>query len=378
MKGIIYRALPCLFLLLPLAAEQYYLAEGDYRINVPVRWELYDSTNLSEISFIADDQSTILQVSWFDGNQFDDVNDMYRYFAEGIGAEKLDQSLFPYLDWQALLTDVSFESGGNAFRGWFLFLEGENFDYQVIVFSPAGDYERTFPYILSCLDSFSPGEEARRNPGVISRLFYSRDNAVYEKKTDYLEGKALIYDYDPFELEASQIVIEREAPLLTNFMKSTPESALAWDRYYKLIYRDNYSRLDPVYEALKPHLEGRGDREKAEILLAWLQGFEYGSSGTFSDLLSPLSSMVRDVGDCDSLALSYLILLEHFGIDGILLVSQEYAHAMAGVAVDRGGFTFTYNGKAYLVAEMTKKVDMGMIAQGMTDPAKWQPISFSE
>jgi len=379
MKQKILTVLPFLLALLtPLAADQYYVPDGDYHINVPVRWDLYDSSDSREISFLSDDQSTILQVSWFEGTQFDDVNNMCRYFADGVGAELHDQSLFSYLDWQSLLADMSFESGGNHFRGWFLFLEGDEYDYQVIVFSPEGDYERTFPYILSCLDSFSPGEEALRNPGVISRLFYTKESASYEKKTAYIQGMAFIYDYDPFELEASQVVIEREAPLLTNFTKSSPESKLAWDRYYKLVYRDNYHRLDPVYEALRPHLDSLSDREKAETLLAWLQGFEYGSSGTFSDLLSPLASLVKDVGDCDSLALAYLILLEHFNIEGILLVSQEYAHAMAGVLVDRGGFTFPYGENNYVVAELTKKVDMGMIASGMTDPEKWQPISFSE
>jgi hypothetical protein len=365
-------------LLFPLAADQFYIPEGDYHINVPVRWDLYDASDAREISFIADDQSTIVQVSWFEGDQFDDVDNMCRYFADGVGAELHDQSLFSYLDWQSLLADMSFESGGNLFRGWFLFLEGDEYDYQVIVFSPEGDFERAFPYILSCLDSFSPGEVALRNPGVISRLFYAEENASYEKKTAYIQGKAFVYDFDPFELEASQVVIEREAPLLTKFTKSSPESELAWDRYYKLVYRDNYHRLDPVYEALRPCLDPLSDREKAETLLDWLQGFEYGSSGTFSDLLSPLTSLVRNEGDCDSLALAYLILLEHFDIEGILLVSQEYAHAMAGVLVDRGGFTFPYGDKNYVFAELTKNVEMGMIASGMTDPAKWQPISFTE
>ena len=363
----------------PLWGDQYYLKEGNYRINVPVKWEMYsEEGETRDLSFISDDQSVIMQISWYEGSQFDDVNDMYRYFADGIGAQKNDQSLLPYLEWQSLLADISFESGGNRFRGWYLFLDGDGFDYRVIVFSSEGDYETAFPYILSCLDSFSPGEESRRSPGIISRLFYPEENAAYEKKTDILNGRAFIYDYDPFELEASQVVIEREAPLLTRYNRGTPEAALAWDRYYKLIYRDNFHRFDEIYEALKPHFTGKSSLETAETLLKWFQGFEYGSSGTFSDLLSPLASTLRGVGDCDSLALAYLILLEHFGIDGILLVSEEYAHAMAGVAVDRGGYTFDVGGESYLFAEMTKEVDMGMIASNMTDPAKWQPISFRE
>ena len=367
--------------LAPILGEQYYLEEGDFRINIPVDWELYsyDGDAGNELAFISDDGSSIMQIAWYEGNQFDDVSNMYRFFADGIGAEKIDQSLLPYLAWQALLTDISFISNGIPLKGKYLFLEGDEFDYRVIIFVPEGDYERMLPYMLSCLDSFSPGEESRRSPGIISRIFYPEEYALYEKKTDYLNGRAFVYDFDPFELEASQCVIEREAPLLTNFKGGTPDAVLAWDRYYKLVYRDNYHRFDKIYDAIKPHFRNKSPLETAEVLLDWLQSFEYGSSDTFSDLLSPLASLVRGVGDCDSLALAYLILLEHFGVDGILLVSEEYAHAMAGVAVDRqGGIRYEINGKSYLFAEMTKDVDLGMIASGMTDYSKWQPISFSE
>ncbi|MDC7218799.1 MAG: hypothetical protein PQJ59_02600 [Spirochaetales bacterium] len=361
-----------------LWGEQLYVEAGDYRINIPVRWSIYDKTDVSNLSIISDDQSVIFQISYYEGDQFEDVTDMYRFFADGIGAEEADKSTLSYLDWNTLIADVSFDSGGNLFRGWFMFLEGEEFDYQVIAFSPQQDYEKTFRYILSCLDSFAPGEEARRYPGVISRMTYQEENAVYEKKTDFLDGRALVYDYDEVEFQASQTVIEREAVILTNYESGSSEAAFAWDRYYKLIYRDNYSRLEPIYHSLKPHMAGKSDLEVAESLLDWLQGFEYGSSNTFSDLLSPLESLVSGVGDCDSLALAYLILLDYFEIEGILLVSEVYHHAMAGVAVERGGYTFPFRGKSYLVTELTKDVEMGMIAQNMSDPQGWLGISLTD
>jgi hypothetical protein len=191
-----------------------------------------------------------------------------------------------------------------------------------------------------------------------------------------LGDRVFIFDYDPFELDASQVVIEREAPLLTNFTSLSPQAALAWDRYYKLIYRDNYHRLDPVYEALKPHMSGLNSTEMAVKLLSWLQGFEYGSSGTFSDLMSPLTSIVTERGDCDSLSLAYLILLKHFDIEGILLVSEVYSHAMAAVNVEGPGISFPYGEEEYLVAELTKEVDLGLIASDMIDFSKWQPVAF--
>lgn len=379
MGRLITRFLPAFLLFWAgtlLWGEQYYLEEGDYSINVPVTWRLYDSSDLSNISFIADDQAGILQISYYEGDQFDRVDDMHRYFVEGLETGESDSSRLPYLEWDALITDLTFNSDGNDFRGWFLFLEGDLRDYQVLVFSPVGDYEAAFPYILSCLDSFSPGREALKQPGIISQMFYDPRAAQYEKKTLLFGERAFVFDYDPFELEASQIVIEREAPLLTNFKSGSPQAELAWDRYYKLIYRDNYSRLKNVYRAMESLLDGMGDLDKARALLGWLQSFRYGSSGTFSDLMSPLASIVEETGDCDSLALAYLILLDYAGIDGLLLVSEVYGHAMAAVDVDGQGIAYPLGEKNYLVAEMTKEVGLGQMVADMADFSQWQAVSF--
>jgi hypothetical protein len=359
-----------------LYSEEYTLAEGDYSINIPIQWVLNDYTSVQNISFSSPQSDVIVQVLWFEGDEFDDVNNMNRYYTEQLGVELLDQSSLPYLKWDALLTDSSFSTPYGDYRGYFLFLEGDEFDYLVMAYTRKDDFLTFFPYVKSCLDSFSPGDESRRSPGIISTLFYRPEDAVYEKKTQILDGKALIFDYDPFEFEAAQLVIEREAPLLTCYSSGSTEAELAWDRYYRLIYRDNYHRLDPLYESLKPHMAEMNDLEIAESLLQWLQSFEYGSSGTFSDLLSPLTCVVNGVGDCDSLGLAYLILLEHFDIEGVLMVSEVYSHAMAGVAVERAGFSMTGGGENYVVAELTKDVAMGMIASDMADPAGWQLISF--
>ncbi len=116
--------------------------------------------------------------------------------------------------------------------------------------------------------------------------------------------------------------------------------------------------------------------EKSALLLSWIQDYKYYRTGTLSDFLSPVTCFVQEKGDCDSRALLYIILLKHYGIDAILMVSSVYSHSLAGVAVDGKGARFTLNKVPYLIAETTAQVSIGLIDQKMADPAKWLGIDF--
>jgi hypothetical protein len=74
--------------------------------------------------------------------------------------------------------------------------------------------------------------------------------------------------------------------------------------------------------------------------------------------------------------MAYVILLRRLGFDAILMVSTKYSHAMVGVDIPGPGARYTYEEKAYLVAELTAKVDIGLIDQNMADPAFWVPVAF--
>ena len=114
----------------------------------------------------------------------------------------------------------------------------------------------------------------------------------------------------------------------------------------------------------------------ASTLLTWIQGFSYARTGGLEDLSTPLDSLYNGAGDCDSLGLLYVILLKHYGIDAILMVSGTYSHAMAAVDVEGQGARFEWQDKKYLVAETTYEVDLGLIAADMADPAHWLGIPF--
>ena len=190
-------------------------------------------------------------------------------------------------------------------------------------------------------------------------------------------GQASFVQLDGGEVETAVYVTEREARIL-----SAAGSVAAWRRFFRIIYRDSLNGLTPLIEELhrrySPRPEPQERRLIAEELLSWLQGFEYRRSGTLSDFLDPVQVLVSSSGDCDSLGLLYVLLLHSFEIDAILLVSEAYSHAMPAADLPGEGARFMVEGTGYLVAEMTEKVALGLIAADMADPSGWIPVFFPE
>ena len=106
-------------------------------------------------------------------------------------------------------------------------------------------------------------------------------------------------------------------------------------------------------------------------ILEWLQSAEYKRTRSLSDLMSPAVCLVEFAGDCDSLGITYAILLHHLGFDAILMASVEYAHAMVGVDIPGEGARFPFQDRQWLVAELTEEVGIGRIAQEMSDIGGW-------
>jgi hypothetical protein len=181
-------------------------------------------------------------------------------------------------------------------------------------------------------------------------------------------------------------VIEREAAVLADYKPQTEEGIEAWQRYYRMVYRDAYSRLDYPASLISERLKTEAstalrpderDLQTAERLLGWVQGFGYRRTGG-SDLISPFAAAAFQEGDCDSRSLLYIILLNHYGVDSALMVSSVYSHAMAAVDVQAGGAKINIKDKGFTVAETTDDIGIGMIAADMADPANWVIIPLME
>jgi hypothetical protein len=245
----------------------------------------------------------------------------------------------------------------------------------LIAFAPAEGFASARDGLLSALDSFSPSGKGVLEPGPVSQMSAPFPSQSRETVPLAFRGRTLPVAFGRGEQAATQSLVEREARLLASYKAGQRE---AWNRFYRMIYRDSYHRLDALVDKLQTTMAAAGisPKDVPAELLSWIQAFTYERTGTLSDFLSPVSSAMSAAGDCDSRALLYDLLLDHLGVDAILLVSTRFSHALAGVQVNRPGAAFTFEGRKYLVAEMTEKVAMGMIAKEMADGSAWTAMKL--
>jgi len=152
-----------------------------------------------------------------------------------------------------------------------------------------------------------------------------------------------------------------------------------------MIYRDSYLRLQKaaftLYNQLYPIAKKKDpenpNRELAQILLTWTQGFDYEREKTASDFANLPSIIAGGGSDCDSRSMLLAVLLAQMHCKTMMFVSAEYSHAIFGIAVTGQpgkNAHIDVDEISYLLGETTAKVDIGMIAKDLSDSSKWIPI----
>lgn len=357
-------------------AGQWMLGDTQASVFLPEKWFIQSQDYPDSVVFCNPHQSLLFQVTCYPGEKYGSDLTMMEEQLSLLDVRDVEKSRISYLGKNCSLVDISFLSGGSLVRGWFLFLDRDDRDYVLLTLVAPEDYTELFPLILSCLDGFAPNEEGRQSPGVIE-FFMSASSKELKDSSIPFAGKNLSFKWSPSMEEARRLLVEREAGILSAY-DSPEDFEKAWQRYYQILFRACASGLDALAGEMGTRLEGLGKREKAETLLAWLQEFQYGSTSSFSDLLLPGEVLRSEKGDCDALALVYIMLLKKMGVDGVLMVSRTYSHAMAAVHVPGEGAGFDFKGKHYIVAELTRKVALGQIAADQSDLEQWLIIPFED
>jgi hypothetical protein len=351
-----------------------------YYLDIPEGWEVFDAENLAQVSFTDPEGTGFFQITAYDAFRFSTVRDMADFVQDRLGAQG-ETAEFRYNNTEAVFADLEFQVGTYTARGYFIFLMTDTAGYALAAYADTSRYEELHDTLLSALDSFAPDRYTRTFPGPVSQFYYPFPGNASENIMVDLGPRPVPFGLDEGEIDASQVLIEREARVLGRSFSPDGQDGLwvdAWKRYYRAVYRDTYQRLAPLVPEVMRHLRYQDippEDVPAEIL-RWLQTYEYQRVGGFSDLQSPVSCVVTASGDCDSLSLVYIILLHHLGYDAILMVSHRFEHALTGVDIPGWGARFEYNGTEWLVAELTDDVDIGLIEQSMADPAGWIGIEF--
>lgn len=256
-----------------------------------------------------------------------------------------------------------------------------------LIYTRQDNVEEYFSAIYSALNSLCIDDEYYYTPGPVITFLSSEFRS---KPKDYIinlkeAGITIKTKIDENDIENAQINTELEYNLLNKYLNK--ETVLqAWERYYRIIYRDNYLRIKPQMESIITELKKAAREQKvqnvdlfiAQSLLSWTQGFEYirAKSANESDFICLPSVLAGNGNDCDSRSFLICAILNEYGIKSILLVSPEYKHAMPAIALNEPGQKFNYNGKDYLMGETTARLTWGTIAAQMQDRTKWFAVSF--
>ena len=281
-----------------------------------------------------------------------------------------------------LVANLQFTQQNQKQAGWLLVQPlAEQKGWLVVLTTTQAEKAQEYePMMISCLDAVFTSRQSFFEPGPMIQAVYPKEGTV--KKEILFNGKKLSVHFDRSDSEANQAVIDREFALLTRYLNS-PLQQKAWQRYYRMIYRDSRARCRHLSLMLEKELIEVGKEGKlppaetvAKALLEWIQDFTYARDESGADFLNIPAVCTNRSGDCDSRALLMSVILSHFNIDSILMIASEQKHAVAAVDCTGDGARFTHNGKRYLIAETTAKVALGQIAQDLADPRLWFAVDW--
>ena len=281
-----------------------------------------------------------------------------------------------------LVANLQFTQQNQKQAGWLLVQPlAEQKGWLVVLTTTQAEKAQEYePMMISCLDAVFTSRQSFFEPGPMIQAVYPKEGTV--KKEILFNGKKLSVHFDRSDSEANQAVIDREFALLTRYLNS-PLQQKAWQRYYRMIYRDSRARCRHLSLMLEKELIEVGKEGKlppaetvAKALLEWIQDFTYTRDENGADFLNIPAVCTDRSGDCDSRALLMSVILQHFNIDSILMIAPEQKHAVAAVDCTGDGARFTHNGKRYLIAETTAKVALGQIAQDLADPRLWFAVDW--
>lgn len=289
--------------------------------------------------------------------------------------------------WNGTVCGISnfFMSLDDNYSGWAVSAPVKIQDYYVILLCYAPESKKGCDqFIISTINSLSINNEYLNTPGIITSYAFPPEGS--ESVLLKIGGKEIKTSLDKSDEEAAKFVTDLEYSVL-NLYANHKMWKEAWQRYYRIIYRDNAGRLqqtakniyDSIYPELKKSKPQDADIKYAQALLSWVQtfGYERAQSKIESDFISLPASIKGKGSDCDSRSMLVSVLLNYTGIDTAMLISREYSHAVVVTDIPAPGQTFTMeNGREYLFGETTARVTWGMLAQNQADRTKWIPVTF--
>lgn len=371
----------CTLSLIPCWAELLSSPTWGFTVDLPEGFQLIEKDGNSAFIF----QHTMMDVTTvlygYPLTRYKNAEETMVGALNAIGAEG---EAYPVIwrNTECFLGQFYMGERGNSDMGWAfsVTLPEQKGIFLLLTYCNEQYFEDYQQFLLSIVDSVCIDRGSFYEPGPVTSFAFPSEG---EKEIVLqIEDQTIRTKMDISDIEANQFVIEREYAVLTLYQSSELWKE-AWQRYYRMIYRDTYKRLlyasfdiqnallNKLYE--KPDIDI--DYELSNTLLHWTQTFSYERNVGDSDFAPVPSMLVGGGSDCDSRSMLLTVLLSQMNYKTMLFVSATYSHAIFGIDIPGDGARIAFGGNNYLLGETTAKVDLGLIASDMADTKQWIPIS---
>lgn len=384
-KKFIFFCFFCIVNIFNLFAEVFIANDGSYAINLPEGFAIaeQDEESILLVNKILPVDCIIATTKKTEAKN---TQKAFSRICDEIDSD-YDFSSFSWNNRNCVISPVKFpipNTGRKAYyQGWGLTIPFENEAGFVTVIAYSETYwtEIYNFFIYSILDSICINDADFNLPGPITSKNYPQiTKEEYKVKIENTEIPFFIYTNDT---EANDSVIKREFSVLKEYSQAPQKTKTkAFERYYKIIYKDSFLRLQDAAFKIGNYFrfsDGKiqSDETVAKGFLKFLQSFNYKRNIEGTDFLNLPEALATKTGDCDPRSMLMAVLLKHNQIDSILMLSLTLKHAVAGVDVKGNGARFPFKQKKYLVAETTAQVDIGLIDQDFSEITAWTGIDFN-
>lgn len=345
-----------------------------YSVDLPEEFVLVDKNGADSYMFENAFVSSTVILKAYKKEKFSSSLEAMETVMKQLGAE-FECAETDWRNTDCIISQFAFNLGGASNTGWAVssLLQDSKGYVVMLCYTPTDVFYDLEQFVISCVDSLCIDYGSYYSPGPLTSFAFPKGEV--QNHTVEIAGEKIDFTLDSSDIEADRFVVEREYSVLCLYQDSE-RWVEAWQRYYRQVYKNAYSRLKiaafNIYNRLIKTCESENPEiELAQKLLSWTQGFDYVRDFTSTDF-TPITASITGTGsDCDSRAMLLACLLHHMNYDTCLFVSAEFSHSLFGIVLDKAGAKINIDGRQFLLGETTAQVDIGLVPANMNQTDKW-------
>ena len=345
-----------------------------YSVDLPEEFVLVDKNGADSYMFENAFVSSTVILKAYKKEKFSSSLEAMETVMKQLGAE-FECAETDWRNTDCIISQFAFNIGGASNTGWAVssLLQDSKGYVVMLCYTPTDVFYDLEQFVISCVDSLCIDYGSYYSPGPLTSFAFPKGEV--QNHTVEIAGEKIDFTLNSSDIEADRFVVEREYSVLCLYQDSEMWVE-AWQRYYRQVYKNAYSRLKiaafNIYNRLIKTCESENPEiELAQKLLSWTQGFDYVRDFTSTDF-TPITASITGTGsDCDSRAMLLACLLHHMNYDTCLFVSAEFSHSLFGIVLDKAGAKINIDGRQFLLGETTAQVDIGLVPANMNQTDKW-------